>query len=88
MSQEFTKVDNIYVSPNLPRFHFEINPYVYDKENRPIDKDDHLMGCMYRTFINDPIWFDPQTVSFPVTDQVIDHADLDLADVDIGEDEV
>jgi hypothetical protein len=88
MSQEFSKRDNIYVSPNLPRFHFEINRFIYDKENRPIDKDDHLMECMYRTFINDPIWFDPQTVSFPVTDQVIDHADLDLADVDIGEDEV
>lgn len=85
MSQEFSKPDNLYVSPNLSRFLFEINRYVYDKENKPIDKDDHMMECMYRTFINDPVWFDPQKVSFEVPEEVIDHANLDLQEVDISQ---
>lgn len=86
MNQEFSKVDNIFVSSNLPRFHFEINRYCYDKENKPIDKDDHMMECMYRTFINDPVWFDPKQDGGPITDIVIDRANLNLADIEIGED--
>lgn len=82
MCQEFQKEDNIYIAPNLKRFLFEINRYVYDKENKPIDKDDHMMECMYRTFINDPIWFDPSVVSTPVEDIIIDRADLTLHDID------
>lgn len=83
MSQEFSKTDNIYINPHLARFHFEINRYCYDKENKPADKDDHMMECMYRTFINDPIWFDPSKVTFEIPDITIDHADYDLASIDI-----
>lgn len=57
MVGEFNKPD-LFVAPNLQRFHFEINRYCYDKENKPIDKDDHMMENMYRLFINDPVWFD------------------------------
>ena len=86
MNQEFARLDKdglptIFVSPSLPRFHFEINRYCYDKENKPIDKDDHMMECMYRTFINDPVWFDPKTISFPVGDLVIDRPDFSLPDL-------
>lgn len=80
--------DNIYVSPNLNRFLFEINRYCYDKENKPIDKDDHMMECMYRTFLNEPIWINPNdTENGPVEDVVIDKADLTLKDIDIDDDD-
>lgn len=57
--QAFIRPDYFYVSPHLERFHYEINRYVYDRENKPIDKDDHTMECLYRLFINDPIWIRP-----------------------------
>lgn len=65
------KPTRIFVACNLQRFLFEINRYCYDKENKPMDKDDHLMECMYRTFVNDPEWFDPQVVSRPIEDEEI-----------------
>jgi len=67
----------IFVAPNLQRFLFEINRYCYDKENKPIDKDDHLMECMYRTFVNDPQWYNPDNASYPIGDEEI-HANLNL----------
>ena len=80
MQGEFKKND-IFVSPNLQRFLFEINRYCYDKENKPVDKDDHLMECMYRIFINTPLWFDPDTASYAVGDESITTVKLDLPDL-------
>ena len=85
MAQEFAKKDNIYVSPTLPRFLFEINRYCYDKENKPMDKDDHMMECMYRTFINDPVWFDPAQLSIQIEPEVIDRPHFDLLEVDLSD---
>ena len=85
MSQEFSRKDNIFVSPNLPRFLFEIHRYCYDKENKPVDKDDHMMECMYRTFINDPVWFDAATTSIEIGPEVMDHPRYDLQDVDVSD---
>jgi len=79
MQGEFQK-DDIFVSPNLTRFLYEINRYCYDKENKPIDKDDHLMECMYRIFINDPIWFDPDSSSMPISAESITKTELNLPD--------
>lgn len=67
--------NNVYVNPNLKRFMFEINRYCYDKENKPIDKDDHMMEAMYRLFINEPIWFPESSSAGPVEDIEI-HTDL------------
>jgi hypothetical protein len=86
MQQELLKDDNIYVSPNLNRFLFEINRYCYDKENKPVDKDDHMMENMYRLFLNNPIWFDPATISEPIDDIVINRRELDLEEVDLNPD--
>lgn len=86
MQNELSKPDNIYVSPNLNRFLFEINRYCYDKENKPIDKDDHMMENMYRMFLNDPTWFDPSKNTGPVDDLAITQADLTLEEIDINED--
>lgn len=40
--------------PTLYRTLWEISRYCYDKENKPVDKDDHMMENMYRLFINNP----------------------------------
>jgi len=66
-----TRPGYIYVNPELKRFLFEINRYCYDKENKPIDKDDHMMEAMYRLFINDLIWFDATDNMAPVEDEDI-----------------
>jgi len=58
MEAQFRKDNNIYVAPNLTRWLYEVSHYNYDKENKPADKDDHLMEAMYRLFINDMPFFD------------------------------
>ena len=61
----------IIVMPHLNRFRREIKTYFYDKENKPIDKDDHMMENMYRlvTF-NDLTYTPPDPVdSEPVIPQ-------------------
>lgn len=44
----------LYVSPKCSRFIWEISRYMYDKENKPRKKDDHLMECFYRIILNNP----------------------------------
>lgn len=55
--------------PTVHRTLWEISRYCYDKENKPIDKDDHMMECMYRLFINNPSYSEA-TVSTPITPEV------------------
>lgn len=62
MRKLLSRTGAVYVNPNLRRFMYEINRYCYDKENKPIDKDDHLMEAMYRLFIKEPVWY-PETES-------------------------
>lgn len=87
MQTVFARNDNVYVSPNLNRFLFEINRYCYDKENKPIDKDDHMMECMYRIFINEPVWYDGKNSSHAVDDIVIDRRELDLEEISLSDDD-
>lgn len=68
MNAEFAKENNVYVSPQVHRFLFEIHRYCFDKENKPVDRDDHMMENMYRLFVNDPIWYNPDTANYPITD--------------------
>jgi hypothetical protein len=63
---------SLFVSPELRRFLFEIHRYCYDKENKPIDKDDHMMENMYRMLLDEAIWFDPDTSSSPISERPID----------------
>ncbi len=64
-TQKVLKADpqGLWISPEMKRFLYEIHRYCYDKENKPIDKDDHMMENMYRMLLDDPIWFDPDTAS-------------------------
>jgi hypothetical protein len=41
----------VYFAPTVKQTLREISRYCYDKENKPVDKDDHFMECMYRMFI-------------------------------------
>lgn len=58
----------VYFSPLVKRTLWEIARWHYDKENKPIDKDDHFMECMYRIFINFPLAWVTPIVSKPVPD--------------------
>ena len=49
--------------PTLRRTLWEISRYCYDKENKPIDANDHMMENMYRMFITPPFWFDPDSAA-------------------------
>lgn len=45
-----------YFTPTVKRLLWELARYHYDKENKPVDKDDHFMECLYRIFINPLGW--------------------------------
>ena len=59
--------DLIHFVPTVRRTFWELARWHYTKENKPIDKDDHLMECMYRIFIN-PLTYVTQTASHIVED--------------------
>lgn len=62
----------VYFSPVVKRTLREITHWHYDKENKPIDRDDHFMECMYRIFINAPLaWIKP-FVSSRIPDFTLD----------------
>lgn len=42
----------VYFAPTVKRTLWEISRWHYKSDNRPVDKDDHFMECMYRIFIN------------------------------------
>lgn len=50
----------VHFVPTVTRTLWEMARYHYDKENKPIDKDDHFMECMYRLFITPLPWLDPK----------------------------
>jgi len=44
----------------MTNFLREISNYCFDKENKPMDKDDHMMECLYRTVVhNDLAYVEP-----------------------------
>jgi hypothetical protein len=51
----------VYFAPSVKQTLWEISRYHYDKENHPVDKDDHFMECMYRLFISPLVWIDAKT---------------------------
>ncbi len=57
------------VSPRLSRFLFEIKRYHWDKDNKPTDKDDHMMENFYRTVLDGPEFIEQDGMSVEVPDQ-------------------
>ena len=77
MRSVFKNPFGVRFAPTLRRTLWEISRYCYDKENKPVDKDDHMMENMYRMFINPPVWFDPDTASgYEITEQDIESQSL------------
>ena len=58
MKSVFTR-EAIHFAPTVRRTLWELARWHYDKENRPIDRDDHFMECMYRIFLNTLPHIDP-----------------------------
>lgn len=80
--------DKIYVNPELRQFLYEMNRYVYAKDNRPVDKDDHFMENMYRLLINDLYHINPEDSGEPIEDRefvdsLYDNPDYDMFDSDL-----
>jgi hypothetical protein len=56
------------VMEHCTRFRFEIKHYVYDKENRPADKDDHMMENFRRLVAFDNLtYYPPSNWSKPLS---------------------
>jgi len=50
----------VFVLGHMTNFLREISNYCFDKENKPMDKDDHMMECLYRTVVhNDLAYVEP-----------------------------
>ena len=47
----------VHVMEHMKRFRHEIRHYHFDKENKPVDKDDHMMECMYRLVMHDSLHY-------------------------------
>lgn len=59
----------ISFTPTCTRTLWEIQRYCWDeKENKPIDKDDHMMENLYRMELQEPRWVPPTSGSNPVDD--------------------
>lgn len=57
----------VFFAPSVRQTLREISRYCFDKENKPVDKDDHFMENMYRLFIT-PLSHIDATVNRPVPD--------------------
>lgn len=63
--------------PTLHRTLWEIQRYCYDtKTNLPVDKDDHMMECLYRLMINNPSWQSPEDYPKAITDDEMNNVSL------------
>jgi hypothetical protein len=69
-------------SPACRRTLWEIQRYAWDeKENRPVDRDDHMMENLYRMELAEPFYVDPTVKFKPIDDLVIDRTELRLDDI-------
>lgn len=79
MRSVFKADRGVRIVPTLRRTLWELSRYCYDKENKPVDHDDHMMENMYRMFITPPFWFNPDTAAgFPIGDMEIFERNLAL----------
>jgi hypothetical protein len=72
----------VLFSPDARRTLWEIQRYCWDeKENKPIDENDHAMENLYRAELDDPRWHEPSK-NYDMNELVIDRPELDLDPVD------
>ncbi len=71
------KRQKLLFAPTCRRTLWEFARYRYDPETgKPVDKDDHMMECMYRLVIDSPRFFNPDASNFPIEDEAFVNADL------------
>ncbi len=79
VKQELLKDGRVYFTPACTRTLWEIVRYMWDeKDNRPMDKDDHMMENLYRNELSEPRYFDVASKSQPIDDLSIEDAELEL----------
>jgi hypothetical protein len=72
----------VQFTPEAKRSLWEIQRYCWDeKENKPIDENDHAMENLYRAELDDPKWYEPAKDS-PIGELVIDRPDMELEAMD------
>jgi hypothetical protein len=49
----------VWLMPHCTRFQREIKSYFFDRENKPVDKDDHMMENLYRTVVHNNLTYYP-----------------------------
>jgi len=86
VKEQLLKEDLIYFSPECRRTIWEIERYCWDdKDNRPVDRDDHMMENLYRCELEDPIWVPAELGPNPMQELVIDRTELRLDDIELVE---
>lgn len=58
---ELKRDNNLFFAPNLKETLWEIQRWSWGKENKPVDKDDHMLENLYRLLLDDPIFVDCET---------------------------
>lgn len=74
VNQELAKRDPqaVYFSPYAKRTLWEIQRYAWDDKNdKPVDADDHMMENLYRNELSDPVWVDTSQTLAPMHEQDI-----------------
>jgi hypothetical protein len=70
--------DHPWFTPSCRRTIWEFGRYHWDEEtNKPVDKDDHAMECLYRAILDEPMYVDPKQANVYVDDIVIPRTELD-----------
>ena len=76
------KPQMVWFTPLCRRTLWEIQRYAWDEENdKPIDKDDHMMENLYRLELLKPTWVEPASSS-PIEDLVITRPSYKLEDLE------
>jgi hypothetical protein len=69
VKQELKKPDRLWFSMRLRETMYEFGHYVWDeRENKPKDKDDHAMECLYRSLMENPRYYNTVEKKAPVGD--------------------
>ena len=81
-----SKENLIYVAPTCRRFLWEIQRYRWDeKENKPVDKDDHMMENFYRLELSEMRYVSKDsTGGMAIPDVVITRPELDLKELEFA----
>ena len=79
------KKNQILFCPTARRTLWEIQRYVWDeKENKPLDRDDHMMECLYRIELAEPRWLNREdSGKFKMPELVIDRPHIDLEPISL-----